>query len=175
MDRKERFLKYRELEKELEQKLQTRRENEVLLTGEFFHEEKFSTLGYFRLKQQCEYIAADEEIEIVLAEDCAAVEENFKSTFTILGANELSQTKKDLLSARMSSLILMLGGIVWFLMSYLAQTLEWVMIVKELFVIATWVFVWAAIEKFFFGRKELHEKRFKLLQMLSAKITVKGK
>jgi hypothetical protein len=59
-------------------------------------------------------------------------------------------------------LFVMLGNILEFFQSNTFQNIV---------VIVSWVFVWAAVEKWFFDRGNLKEKRMSLLQILSAKIT----
>ncbi|MCL2062636.1 MAG: hypothetical protein FWH03_08465 [Firmicutes bacterium] len=166
--------KYKQLEKNLQQKYKNRRENEVDLSRDDFKDGKLSALGYFRLKQQCTHIDTFTEVEIKLDPDCAAFQEDLTETLEYLGSRELQQVKKDKRQNRTAALILMLGGILCFALSYGLSFIEHSLgVLNEIIIIASWVFVWGAIEKQFFASRELQDKRLKLLQIISAKITVR--
>jgi len=161
--------RYRELEKALKEKYKNIRENEVTLDGDDFKKGKLTIEGYERLKNQCDYIPYSEEIEIIVP---CEHEKGFRESLEFMAVHELSRIRQDRRDARVAAMVLMLGGIVTFLFGVLLEHAGRGLF-EYIFVIASWVFVWAAVEKWFFDRKELHEKRRSLLQILSAKITVK--
>ncbi|MCL2676172.1 MAG: hypothetical protein FWE84_06320 [Firmicutes bacterium] len=160
---------YREIEKNLEQKFRANRENEAVLDGGDFKDGKLSVWGYTRLKQQCDYIPFSEEIEIKIPKEH---EEGFRDTLESMGAAELSRIKKDRRDAMLKALVLLLGGVLFFALGNIFDLLK-TGIIQNIIIIASWVFVWGAVEAWFFDRKDLHEKRLSLLQILSAKIAVK--
>ena len=44
--------------------------------------------------------------------------------------------------------------------------------VKEITIVATWVFVWSAVEMLFFDSNRLKKRKYNLLHILSARITI---
>lgn len=161
-----RFREYIEIEKKLEKKYSKQKENEVRLSAEDFKDGKLSSEGFFRLKQQCEYIPYSDDIEIIIPLKHA---EGFRNKLEYMAAAELSKIKKDKKYATILSFILLLVGAFWYSVSYLFP----VDLGREISVIITWVFIWAGVEKWFFERHQLREKRFNLLQILSAKVREK--
>ncbi|MCL2212626.1 MAG: hypothetical protein FWB93_02180 [Oscillospiraceae bacterium] len=159
---------YRKLEKELSQKYKNVKENEVTLEKDDFKDGKLTVFGYDRLKNQCDYIPYSETIELAVPQ---AFEANFRASLEFMIANELSRIRKDRREARRTSLILLLGGIFCFVLA-IAFEFRDILLAENLVVIASWVFVWASVEKWFFDRKELQEKRKSLLQILSARISI---
>jgi len=131
-----------------------------------FKDGKLTVAGYDNLKNQCDYIDYLEEIVIKIPPD---KKDTFKDSLEFLAANELSKIKKDRIEARAASLILLGGGVLFFLLGNLLEFMR-----RELFfnivLIACWVFIWAAIEKWFFDRKDLRERRKSILQILAGRI-----
>jgi len=157
---------YRELEKRLEQKYKEVKENEVSLAADYFKDGKLTIYGYDSLKHQCDYIPYSEEIIIKIPN---GFEKNFKDSLEFMAANELFRIKKDRSEARITSLLLLLSGILFLALGFIFEHQQ-----RELFwnivIIVSWVFIWAATEKWFFDRKDLREKRKSILQILTAKI-----
>ncbi|MCL2477520.1 hypothetical protein [Candidatus Bathycorpusculum sp.] len=159
---------YDKLEKTLEQKYKSHRENEVVLSNEDFKNGKLTVFGYNHLKQQCDYIPYSEDIEIKIPKEC---ESGFKDTLESMGANELSRIKKDRRDTKIAALVLLFTGILFVVLGNILEFFRGNFF-QNIVVIVSWVFVWAAVEKWFFDRRALKEKRKSLLQILSAKITV---
>jgi len=157
---------YREIEKALEQKYKGVSENEASLNADDFKDGKLTVCGYDRLKNQCDYIPYSEEIIINIPSE---FESGFKDSLDFLAANELSRIRKDRREARITSLLLLLSGVLFFALGFIFERFQ-----RELFwnivIIISWVFIWAAAEKWFFDRKDLREKK-SLLQILTAKIS----
>jgi len=158
---------YDKLEKALEQKYKINRENEAVLSKEDFKDGKLSVFGYNHLKQQCDYIPYSADIEIKIPKECEA---GFKYTLESMGANELSRIKKDRRDTQITSLSLLFTGILFVALGNILEVFRGNFF-QNIIVIISWVFVWAAVEKWFFDRRDLKEKRKSLLQILSAKIT----
>ena len=159
--------KYRAIEKALTQKQKAKRENEAVLNNEDFKNGKLTAQGYEHLKQQCDYIPYREDIEIKIPKEC---ETGFKDSLEPMAAVELSRIKKDRRDAQIASAILLLVGIGFVLLGNFIEFHK-VRIFETVVIIASWVFVWAAVEKWFFDRRRLTDKKFSLLQILSAKVT----
>lgn len=159
---------YRELERSLEQRFRKEKENEVSLDREDFKDGKLTYFGFSRLKQQCEHISIREEIEITAPEEYA---DGLRDTLERMGAAELSLLKKERSATAAKSLALFLGGVFFIMMGFLFETWDVPGIFRQIIAIASWVFVWAAVEKFFFDRTRLQAGRLRLLQILSARIT----
>jgi hypothetical protein len=123
--------------------------------------------GYNHLKQQCDYIPFSEDIEIKIPKEFEAT---FKVTLEIMGANELSRIRKDRREAKIMALGLLFVGILFVMLGNVLEFFRGNSF-QSVVVIVSWVFVWAAVEKWFFDRGHLTEKRLSLLQILSAKIT----
>jgi len=169
-----RLREYKKLEKSLDKKFfKDAEDNEVSLSKEDFKYGKLTMLGYHRLKQQCEYISFREEIEIKVPEEYGV---GFKKNLQYLGASELRHLKKDRIESLVSAIVLSAIGIFFILLRLILGAQEWFKdsadIIGELVVIASWVFLWAATEKWFFERRKLRIKQMGLLQLLSAKITI---
>ena len=155
------------LEKSLEERCTALDDNEVILTKEDFKNYKLTAQGYIKLKQECDLIPYREQIEIKVH---ANYEKGFKESLESLAANELARIKKDRFDNRIAALLLFLSGTVLFLLISLLEFFRR-NIMMEVVIVAAWVFVWAACEKAFFDRRNLREKRFSLLHILSAKVT----
>jgi len=158
---------YRDIEKALEQKYKDISENEATLDADDFKDGKLTVCGYDRLKKQCDYIPFSEEIEIKIPK---RYEKGFKNTLEQMAANELFRIKKDRHEARIAAIALLFGGIATFLLGSLLE-FRGNQIFEYIAIIVSWVFIWAAVEKWFFDRKDLREKRKSLLQILTAKVT----
>jgi len=141
--------------------------NEVSLNNADFDNGKLSLSGYIRLKKQCEYIRYNSDVEIKMPQEYA---ENFKDTFECFVANELLYIKKKRRNAKIIALTLLMVGVLWYLVRHFFISS---IIAQEITLVATWVFVWAAVEKLFFDQNILIKRRRRLFQLLSAKIIEK--
>jgi len=159
---------YKELEKSLILKYNLHKENEIVLNDEDFKDGKLSIFGFYHLKQECEYIPYNQEIEIKIP---GKYEKDFKNTLNQLGTNELIKIKKDIKYAKTTALILLLFGVIFIILGNVFDFFKGD-ILKSIVIIASWVFVWGAVERWFFDQRELMDKRISLLQILSAKIII---
>ncbi|MCL2255416.1 MAG: hypothetical protein FWC11_00980 [Firmicutes bacterium] len=160
---------YKNLEKNLIEKYSSQNENEAVLEDEDFKDGRLTISGYERLKQQCDYIPYSEQIEIKIPKKH---EDGFKERLESLGASELLKMRQDRKGARINSLILLVLGIVSFAIGSIVEFFfSNTHIVFYIAIIVSWVFIWAATEKWFFDRRDLHEKRKSLIQILSSNIT----
>jgi len=155
---------YIALEKQLLNKHKEAKQNEVVLEDADFKDGKLSWQGYNRLKDECEYVDYAEDIEIKVPQK---YRDGFDSCLESMAINELSKIRKDKIETRIKALSLFfLGGVVLTI-----GLLVIVHIVRQEFaLIISWVLIWAAAEKTFFDRRDLQNKRFNLLHILSARI-----
>jgi hypothetical protein len=166
MNRINKIKQYRKIERALQQKYKDKQENEVSLEMADFKDGKLSVSGYTRLKQQCEYTGYGIDIEINIPKEHAV---NFKETLESFAASELSCIRKDIRNNKRAAIGLLAIGVAWYLIRYYFA--HDAIIVHEITLVATWVFVWAAVEKWFFDQHKLSNQRHRLLQILLAKIT----
>jgi hypothetical protein len=163
--------RYVDLEKKLERKFKNVRENELSLTKEDFKDGTLKASAFVRLKDECWYIPYEDEVLIKLPEENA---DRFKNSLEFFASRELSKIKKDRREAQIHAAVFFLTGVlilgILTLLIFLWGALDDVMFVTELITIISWVFVWAAVTKFFIDRKEMRDQRYTLLQLLSAKI-----
>ena len=160
------IFKYGKLEKVLMLKYKNASENEAVLDAEDFKNGFLAPQGYENLKQQCLYMQFNKEIAIKMP---AKYEKNFKNTLEAMTANELSHIKKDRTQTKAIAIALLIAGLICFLLIHLIETLRGD-IIKEIIIIASWVFIWASVEKWFFDRRRLNLQKLSLLQILTAKI-----
>ena len=162
---------YLELEGRLKKKFRNIRENELVLTKDDFKDGKLRSSAFTRLKDECWYIPYEDEVEIKLPE---RFEAGFRDSFEFFGERELSKIKKDRIEDRVHAALLFLVGAIILVVAF-SVYLAWnVMILTEIFTIISWVFIWAAVTKWFIDRRDLRDQRFTLLQMLSARIILTG-
>jgi len=159
----ERKRNLRELEKTVLAKHKDKRENEVVLEHDDFKDGKLSWNGFRRLRDECEYIDYKDDIEIKVPAQYA---DSFKDTVELMATNELLHIKKDIRDMRIAALLFFLVGVAVLAIGLSIQS----PIRQELFIIVSWVFIWAASEKIFFDRSNLKDSRYNLLHILSAKV-----
>ncbi len=136
---------------------------EPTISGEFAdyletslpHASKTETIS---LAFQCETITPDEE---------KTYERAIKNYY----ARELEKTNLDLKRNGVGSLVMLILGALFLSLVITMTTLELSEVLTGIFDILAWVFVWEAMDLFFFRRREISEKRKKCQAILSAKIT----
>ena len=164
MKRTTKLKQFKELNKKLSQKVKEIHENEITLSDYDFKDGKLSFAGYNRLKQECKYIDYSENIEIIMPKEYV---DGFLETLENMAANEVSHIKKDMRKMRFFSVIFLLIGALWFT---LGNIFTIPLVAKEITIVATWVFVWAAVEHWFFDSNKMKKRKYNLFQILSAKI-----
>jgi len=162
--RRRKIKRFKVIEKNLLQKIKEKRENEVVLYTSDFRDGKLSYAGYNRLKQECEYIDYSENIEIIVPKEYI---DGFRETLEIFIANEAAHFKKDIREIHFYSVLFLFVGVLWFILGSIFT----IPVLKEVTIIATWVFVWTALEKWFFEGNRLRKRKFNLYQILLAKLT----
>jgi len=163
MSRKRKIRQFKVLERRLAKILKEKQGNKIVLCNSDFEDGNLSFAGYNRLKQECEYIDYSENIEIIIPEKYA---NDFKETLENMMANEASHIKKDMQAIRFKSIVFLLIGVLWFTLGNIFTIPT---VVKEISIVATWVFVWSAVEMWFFDSNKLKKRKYNLLHILSAK------
>jgi hypothetical protein len=166
----EKFRKFNDLEKSIQEKFKKVKENEVSLTNEDFKNGRLTIAGFTNLKQQCEYIPYKQDIEIIVPEGC---KNGFKTSLENMSASELSRIRKERNFNRRVALVLLFAGIMSLILGNILTTVWSVpegFFINEIILIASWVFVWGAVERWFFGGNNLRGRRTELLHILSAKV-----
>ncbi|MCL2521486.1 MAG: hypothetical protein FWE36_01340 [Erysipelotrichales bacterium] len=155
------------LEKKLIKKYSPKKENEINLLAEDFRDGRLTMNGYIRLKQQCEYIPYREEVEIKIPKDYEAY---FKDRLEYLGSAELMHIKNEIRDTRKLAVIFFLVGTIFFMFGMVFELYN-VAVIKDLIIIISWVFVWVAVEKWFFDQKDQSENRRNILRIIYSKVT----
>jgi len=163
MNKRVMIKRFKVLEKNLFKKVKDKRKNEIVLSNSDFKDGKLSFAGYNRIKQECEYIDYSEYIEIIMPKEYVA---DFKETLEKMVVNEATHIKKDTRKIYIYSILFFLIGALWFTIG----TLFTIPVIKEITIVATWVFVWTALEKWFFEGNRLKKSKFNLFKILLAKV-----
>jgi len=157
---------YRELEKEIVKRHRSKREKAATLGNDDFRNGVLSIRGYTNLKSQFESIQHTEDAAIIVPKEYMS---GFKTTLDHMVSDELIHVRKDWRNAIFVSIACLVIGIA---LLGLGAVLRNTYLMYELTLVASWGFVWAAIEKWFFDRARLHRKRLGLLQILSSDIVL---
>lgn len=165
---------YYELEKRLKKQYRHIRENELILTEEDFADGHLKDSGFIRLKEESWYIPYHDKIVIRLPK---IPHKNFQEDLGFYAVRALSKIRNDRQNALYQSIALILVGA--FILSILAFLWEWLDNVAnihlsvfsiEFITIVSWVFIWSGVSRWFIDQRDLQDKRFTILQLLSAQI-----
>jgi len=164
---------YLELEQSLTAKCCTKiRHNELVLTKDDFEDGKLSSVSFARLKDECWYIPYADEAVVKVPMDN---QKDFMESMELYSYRELNKIRTERNENRVHSLIIFLIGLVILVTAFCIDYWLDIPILMEFLIIISWVFIWATVHKLFFDNKSLKEKRFTLLQLLSAKVVVVDK
>jgi len=159
---------YRELERQLKQKYRHIRENELVLTIKDFDRGRLKDSSFIRLKDECWYIPYNDKV-VVVTPDIPL--KNLREDLGFFAVRALSKIKNDRQSALLQSIVLFLVGM--FVLSGLAfwwDHLYEIVFLSEFITIISWVFIWSGVSKWFIEQRDLQDKRFTILQLLSAQM-----
>jgi hypothetical protein len=155
------FRNYWKLEKEVIKNHGRVYENRVTLSPEDFSDGKLTMRGYIKLKEECDYIPASEQIEIVIPKGQAA---EFRNSLGALAADELRHIKNDKRETYLAGLVCFLLGVLILVCRHFV--LDSAQFSSEVLLIASWAFTWTAVTKFFFEQWHLRRVRLNILQLL---------
>jgi hypothetical protein len=159
--------RFKEIERSLGQRADSKIDTVITLENEDFKDGKLTLSGYDRLKHECEFIGYKEDIEIIVPKENGT---NFKGTLESMVSVELSRIKVKGRSTHMQACVWMLAGIICFLIGTLFRDTT---MIKDITIIAAWVFIWTAVGKWFFDLTDLRDKKYSLIHILTAKIIAK--
>ena len=156
---------FKELEKMLIQE-KSLSDNSILslYDPDFCSDGKLSASGYHELKEKAKHINLNKQIAINVPRQFS---ESFSVDLRNYIACEIITLRKSIVSAKKTSLILFLIGVLVFVACKALYEAEFF---YEIAVVAFWVFEWSAVEKLFFERSALIRKKMKLLQLAGAEI-----
>jgi len=123
--------------------------------------------SFERIKNECYYIPYEDEVEIKMPQRFLG---GFCESFELMSHRELSKLYSLRREAWLAAFAMILAGIALLIPMFFLIEVRAAFIIPDLLMIASWVFVWAAVQKVFFDRWRLREQRFTLLQLLDAKI-----
>ena len=153
MNRKERLKVLKAKEAQIVAKLAESDYN-VVLTNEDFKDNHLVATGYLKIKDSIITTNLDQKLVIEIPSEES---ENFKSDLEHNVALELKSLQKQKHLIRVQALILLIVGVVWFIATQFLRKYE---IINEIMVITTWVFIWAAAEKFFSNKPRCTHHEF---------------
>jgi len=159
---------YYALEQQLKKRYLHLRENELVLSSEDFSEGRLKDSGFIRLKNECWYIPYSDPVVIRTPEvSLQALEEDLG----FFAVRALSKLKNDRRSAFWQSVALfMVGVVVLSGLSFFWDNVYEYVFLLEFITIISWVFIWSGVSKWFIEHRDLQDKRFTILQLLSAQI-----
>ena len=139
-------------------------DNAAVLYEEDFKNDKLTALGYNNLKEQCKTTDNTHAIEITVPKER---KENFAGGLERFAAKDVFHLNKKIRGIKYVVCSLMLVAIAAFI---LGEFIVKAVLFNNITVVASWVFTWTAIEKWFFERRELQMEKYKILQIASADI-----
>ena len=165
MNRRTRQKELSRLEKELLQKEKPQNDNLLILNSESFDEYGELTMsGYNSIKEQGRFIDLLHKVTIAIPKDkLDSFSEKIK-TFII--TEILSIRKEERANNKLSALLLGIGAV------FIATTyfLNNAKVIQEIFIVASWVFTWMAVERICFHRIGFKHKKMQLLQIVDAEV-----
>jgi len=139
-------------------------DNTAVLYEDDFKDGKLTAAGYNNLKEQCKTTNNAAQVEITVPEN---YKENFTELVESFAAKEIVFLNKKIRRIKYIVCSLMLVAIAAFILGELIVKAK---IFNNLTVVASWVFTWTAIEKWFFEKRDLQIEKYKLLQIVSAEV-----
>lgn len=134
----------------------------IIINEKSFDEQGFTIEGFNRLKEEINYIELDCDFKIIVP---GLKQEIFKRSLRHYISKELFYINKKNKQINSVVLLLLILGIT-IMTSYYFFLKDFIL--SQLFVIVSWVFIWSAIEKFFFEKPALNKESLKLLLLLDS-------
>ncbi|MDR2203045.1 MAG: hypothetical protein LBE76_01830 [Nitrososphaerota archaeon] len=152
-----------QLENELLAQISSQDDNTLVLTADFFDETgELTAKGYNSLKEQARFIDFVRNVKITVPKNCTNF---FHKKLSLFVAKDLVTIRKEEKRIKHLSLLLMGLGVFTLLFCYLFSIFT---ILYEVLLVASWVFLWAAFEKFFFEYSGLKRQRVHLLHLVNS-------
>jgi len=163
---------YYKLEKNLKRQFKNTGENVLILTETDFKKGCLKNSSFIRLTEECWYIPYRDKVVIQVPDvaiDALVQDLGFFAT------QALYKIKDDRKYAIIGGFGLFATGvIVLAILAFFWQQLADYVFVSEFMTIISWVFIWSAVSKWFIEQRELQDKRFTILQLLSADMINEG-
>lgn len=160
---KRRIKKLLKLEKNLLNEVKLN-DNKIFLSDDDFNNKGLSFEGYSSLKEQLDIIDILKRVEIIVPKGKKDIfETNIKRFVTY---EIVAMKKKEKITYEISFFLMLLG----ILTIILYNLLSFEHIIYEIVVIASWVFAWDSVEKFFFELPAMRAERYKLLVLVDSNI-----
>jgi len=139
-----------------------KKNDKIIVDNNDFDEDGLTIEGFSKIKQKLEYVSIDDTFDIVVSNK---KDEVFRNSLIHYVSKELFIIKKQKDRINKFSIIFLLIGILVMIFYYLFSKTYFL---SELFIIISWVFIWAAVEKIFFEKAALKRNRIKLLILISS-------
>ena len=157
----------KEIEKVLEAKYGALNYNNVItLKDDDFEADAISLPGYTTLKEQIKLIPNNSDVVVKIPTN---KEITYMNSIEPAIAQELFQIKKKRKTIMISSIILLIVGVIFLVLSTIFEALK-ILITQNVLIIASWVFIWIGVERWFFDRFDLRTTRKNLLRIIQAKV-----
>lgn len=129
------------------------------------------------LDRQLPHPSKTGELELVFVCETITKEEEatYESAIKTHYESELQKTEIDVKRNGVGSLIMLILGSIFLSLVITMTSLKLSEVLTGIFDILAWVFVWEAMDLFFFRRRELTERRKKCQAVLAAKVLFKQK
>ena len=135
-----------------------------LYETDFCCDSRLSACSYNELKEKAKHINLNEQITISIPRQFS---ESFAVDLKEYITSEIITLRKNIVSAKRTSLILFLIGVLIF---GACKILDETGFFYEFAVVAFWVFEWSAVAKLFFEKPAMIRSKMKLLQLAGAEI-----
>ena len=159
---------YYKLEQDLKAKYRHLRKNELVLKHNDFEGGRLTNDAFMRLADECWYIAFDEDVVIKTPNVQNA---DLSQDLGFYAARALYKSKKDREELIKKSIALAVAGIaILAITTIFANFMYGAPFIYGLLTIISWTFVWSGVYTFFIDMRPVQDKRYTILQLLSANI-----
>lgn len=161
---------YIQLEEQLTTNYRHLRANEIVISPEDFKNGYLTNHAFTRLRDECWYIPYGDEV-VIKAPTMAGT--NIKEDLQFFSARALDKIKKDRMEVIRQSIGLFVVGLCMLtLLTLIFDAMYENVFVIEFVSILSWVFVWSSVGMYFIDQRPIQDKRFTLLQLLSAQVVM---
>jgi len=153
------------LEKDLLKQEKPQDDNLLILNSESFDEAGTLTpRGYSCLKEQGRFIDPLHNVIIDIPKNKS---DGFSKSLKAFATKEIISIRKEERFNNKISILLLIVGAFFIAVSYFFNY-SWV--VQEIFVVASWVFTWMAVERICFERIGFKHRKMRILQIVDAEV-----
>ena len=161
---------YIQLESQLHTKYRNLRENELILTESDFIGGHLTNEAFIDLTGECWYIPYEDTVTIKVP---AHLLGNLRDDLGFYSSRALHKIKKDRADIiKLSALLVFSGICILTFLTLIYNIAHDNIFVIEFVSILSWVFVWSGTQAYFIEQRPILDKRFTILQLLSADIVM---